>query len=91
MALGDKPKPGGHTIFIAKEDGEKFALGTLHPDKCTHFSLDIHLATSKILLSHTGKSDVYLTGYEAVSVAGDDEPGFPMPSDDEGEVPPGQP
>ncbi len=84
-ALGDKPKQGGHTIFVEK-DGEKFALGTLDKDKCTHFSLDIHLATDVMKLSHTGKSEVYLTGYEAVSVANDEDMRFPgMPSsDDEG-------
>lgn len=59
-------------IFVKKGE-DQFALGTLDKERCPHFSLDIHLATECIALSHTGKSNVYLTGYEAVSVAAEDE------------------
>ena len=65
-------------IFVEKE-GEKFALGTLDAERCAHFSLDIHLATDAISLSHSGKGEVFITGYEAISVAGEDEEGGALP------------
>lgn len=87
-ALGDKAKNGAHTIFVEKE-GEKFALGTLDRERCTHFSLDIHIATDSITISHTGKSDVYITGYEAISVNAEEDSPFPwqQPGGEQGVVP----
>lgn len=56
--------------------GEKFAIGTLDKDKVLHFSIDVTLATDDITVSHTGDSDVYVTGYRTVSMIAMDEDDF---------------
>lgn len=45
-------------------------MGTLDREKCTHFSIDFTLATDQVFFSHTGDSDVYLTGYRTTSLIG---------------------
>jgi len=56
--------------------GEKFAIGTLNKKNCPQFSVDFTLATDQINISHTGDSDVFVSGYRTTSLLGygdDDE------------------
>jgi hypothetical protein len=70
VALGHLAAMGGHTVYIGHEAAEgKFSVGTLDKERCTQFGMDITVATDKILLSHTGKSDVFVTGYQTVAMA----------------------
>ncbi len=62
---------------MTNDAGESFALGTLNKDKCPHFKLDIILVDEDVVLRHTGKSKVHLTGYKGISF------GHDMDSDDE--------
>ncbi|KAI3436887.1 hypothetical protein D9Q98_006295 [Chlorella vulgaris] len=61
-ALGAKPKPGPHTLFIEK-GGQKYAIGTLDASRCMQFPCDITLAMDEVLVSHNGTGEVHLTGY----------------------------
>lgn len=48
--------------------------------------MDITLATDEITLSHTGGSDVYVTGYQTVAInMEDDEDGYMLGSSDDEE------
>ena len=58
--------------------GEKYAIGTLDKDKCTHFSVDITLTTDSIQISHTGESPVYVTGYRMQDFFPEDEDDYDM-------------
>ncbi|KAG7669428.1 hypothetical protein Ndes2526B_g05758 [Nannochloris sp. 'desiccata'] len=69
VALGPKPAKGPHTIFIENGDG-KFAVGTLDRENCTQFSMDITIACDDVTISHTGESEVHLTGYRTVAIVG---------------------
>ncbi|KAL4427004.1 hypothetical protein ABPG77_009565 [Micractinium sp. CCAP 211/92] len=75
-ALGPKAKPGPHTIFISK-GGQKFAVGTLDTSRCTQFSCDITFSMDEVELSHSGPSEVHLTGYRVEQMVGgsDDDEG----------------
>ena len=66
VALGPNPKPGRHTVF-AQGNGMKAVVGTLEMGRCEQFQVD--LVARDIVFSHTGKSDVYLTGYNTMSAA----------------------
>lgn len=46
-ALGVKPKPGAHVVFVEK-DGQKFAIGTLEAGRATQFSCDITFAMGEV-------------------------------------------
>jgi hypothetical protein len=61
-ALGEKAKAGPHTVFVEK-DGQRFAIGTLDAARCPQFSCDITFALDEVVLSHSGPSEVHLTGY----------------------------
>ena len=76
VALGAAAAPGRHTIF-ASTGGAKFAVGTLVQGQCEQFAVD-YMATDSIEFSHTGASDVFLTGYKTTSSLMDS---FPDDSD----------
>eukprot|EP00887_Chlorella_sp_A99_P001461 scaffold8.g1461.t1 len=67
VALGEGAQAGPHTVFIQTEGEERFAIGTLDRERCAQFSVDVTLATNAVAVSHTGKTDVYLTGYRTVT------------------------
>ena len=46
---------------------EKFAIGTLNKERFPQISLDIILVDETVVISHTGKSQVHLTGYKGIS------------------------
>jgi hypothetical protein len=50
--------------------GLKFAIGTLNRDSCCHFPIDITIATDSVSISHSGGSEVYVTGYRTLHVRG---------------------
>ncbi|KAL3154496.1 hypothetical protein ABBQ32_013958 [Trebouxia sp. C0010 RCD-2024] len=91
VALGPDPKPGRHTVF-AQGNGTKAVVGTLEMGRCEQFQID--LVACDLIFSHTGKSDIYLTGYnttstpyfEGMSDEDDDED-----SEDDEEAPAGVP
>lgn len=58
----------GFVIF----SGESFAVGTLDKDKFPQFSLDVTITSEEIKISHTGDSDVHITGYRAIAANSDD-------------------
>ena len=64
VALGADPKPGRHTVFIEAND-TKVAIGTLEKDRCEQFQVDI--VANDMVFSHTGKSDIYVSGYNSIS------------------------
>lgn len=66
-ALGIKPKPGPHVVFVEK-GGVKYAIGTLEAGRCSQFSCDITFAMDEVKLSHSGPSEVHLTGYRVEQV-----------------------
>ena len=73
IALGPNPKPGRHTVF-AEGNGAKAVVGTLEMGRCEQFTVDLPV---NVRFSHSGKSDVYLSGYltmseEAVGMMEDD-------------------
>lgn len=77
-ALGAKPKPGAHVVFVEK-DGEKFAIGTLDGARCAQFSCDVTFAMDEVTLSHSGAGEVHLTGYrveQMLAGASEDEDGY---------------
>ena len=81
VALGANPAKGAHVVYITKEDGEKIAICTLESDRFPHTSINITVATGAISLSHTGNSDVFVSGYRttSLSLAGlDDEEDYPF-------------
>ena len=59
--------PNGRLFAIA--DG-KFAVGTLDREKCTQFSMDITIASDDVSISHTGESEVHVTGYRTIAIVG---------------------
>lgn len=61
VALGAKPASGPHTLF-AKVGGSQFAVGTLEMGRCEQFSVD-YMLTTDASFSHSGSSEVFLTGY----------------------------
>lgn len=75
VALGPDPKPGRHTVF-AQGNGTKAVVGTLEIGRCEQFQID--LVACDLIFSHTGKSDIYLTGYNTTST-----PYFDGMSDDD--------
>ena len=64
VALGPNPKPGRHTVF-AEGSGTKAVVGTLEMGRCEQFQIDF--VARDLVFSHTGKSDIYLTGYNTTS------------------------
>ena len=62
-------KPCKFTVPLSYIAAGKFAVGTLDKDKCTHFSLDITIASDVVQFSHTGDSDVHVTGYKTVGIS----------------------
>lgn len=92
VALGPNPKPGRHTV-IAESQSLKAVIGTLEMGRCEQFQVD--LVARDVTFSHTGKSDVHLTGYctssspyiEGMSDDEDDD----EDSEDDDEVPAGIP
>lgn len=81
VALGANPAKGPHVVYITKEDGEKIAICTLDSDRFPHTSINITVATGAISISHTGNSDVFVSGYRttSLSLAGlDDEDDYPF-------------
>ncbi|PRW55901.1 histone deacetylase [Chlorella sorokiniana] len=83
VALGPKPKPGPHVVMVEK-GGHKFAIGTLDSSRCTQFSCDFALAMDEVELSHSGGSEVHLTGYRVEQMLGgsEDEDGYGFGSDE---------
>ncbi|KAK9810600.1 hypothetical protein WJX73_003476 [Symbiochloris irregularis] len=65
IALGAKPSAGPHTVF-AKLGGSQFAVGTLEKGRCEQFSVD-YMLTTDASFSHSGSSEVFLTGYRHIS------------------------
>ncbi len=92
VALGPDPKPGRHTVF-AQGNGMKAVVGTLEMGRCEQFQVDF--VARDIVFSHTGKSDVYLTGYNTTSSAYFDdmseEDDDDEDEDDDADVPQGIP
>ncbi|PSC67465.1 hypothetical protein C2E20_8858 [Micractinium conductrix] len=86
VALGDKPKPGPHVVFVGNSEGKRFAIGTLEAGRCNQFTCDLTFAMDKVTLSHSGGSDVHFTGYrvEHLLPGSEDEDGYYMGSDEEG-------
>jgi hypothetical protein len=68
VALGDDPAPGRHTIFVTSSSG-RYAIGTLEKGRCEHFSVDFTTGgvADSLKFSHSGASDVYITGYKTQS------------------------
>jgi hypothetical protein len=62
-----------------EKDGQRFAIGTLDAARCPQFSCDITLALDEVVLSHSGPSEVHLTGYAVQAMmmgqSSDDEEG----------------
>ena len=91
VALGPNPKPGRHTV-IAESKGSRAVVGTLEMGRCEQFQVD--LVARDLTFSHTGKSEIHLTGYctssspymDGISDEDDDEE-----SEDDDEVPTGVP
>lgn len=91
VALGPNPKSGRHTV-IAESKSLKAVIGTLEMGRCEQFQVD--LVARDVTFSHTGKSEVHLTGYctssspyfEGMSDEDDEEE-----SEDDDEVPAGVP
>jgi len=76
VALGHDAKEGDHTLYIQR-DGSSYALGTLNKKMCPHMKLDLVLVDEEVVMKHTGKSVVHVTGYEGLSYGAQDS------SDDE--------
>lgn len=91
IALGPDPKPGRHTV-IAEASGLRAVVGTLEMRRCEQFQVD--LVARDLTFSHTGASEVHLTGYctssspylDDMSDQDDDEE-----SEDDDDVPAGVP
>ena len=91
IALGPNPKPGRHTV-IAEASGLRAVVGTLEMKRCEQFQVD--LVARDLTFSHSGASEVHLTGYctssspylEGMSDQDDDEE-----SEDDDDVPAGVP
>lgn len=68
VALGEDPAPGPHTVFVSTSSG-RFAIGTLEKGRCEHFPVDFTTAgaADSVRFSHSGASDVYITGYKTQS------------------------
>eukprot|EP00891_Asterochloris_glomerata_P004127 jgi/Astpho2/4127/Aster-01271 len=56
VALGSNPK----------SEKEKLAIGTLQMGVCEHFQID-YMTSQDTYYSHSGPSDVYLTGYQTMT------------------------
>ncbi len=84
VAFGEEPAAGRHTVFVTTGSG-RFAIGTLEKGRCEQFSIDFMAgAAEELTFSHTGVSDVYITGYKTQSVfVSDDEDGMIMGEDDD--------
>lgn len=48
VALGDKPKPGPHVVFVGNSEGKRFAIGTLEAGRCNQFTCDLTFAMDKV-------------------------------------------
>ncbi len=83
VALGPDPAPGRHTVFVTSMSG-KYAIGTLEKGRCEQFSVDF-MAADDMKFSHSGDSDVYITGYKTMTVLGSDDEGQYMYDEDEEE------
>ncbi len=83
VAFGEAPAPGRHTVFVTTSSG-KYAIGTLEKGKCEQFSIDFMAgAAEELTFSHTGSSDVFITGYKTQSVfLSDDDEGMIMGEDE---------
>ena len=94
VALGPAPRPGRHTIF-AEGNGMKAVVGTLEMGRCEQFQVDF--VARDIVFTHTGKSDVYLTGYNTTSgpytddMSDEDEDDEDEDDDDDDDAPEGIP
>ena len=78
VALGHDAKEGDHTVYIERE-GSSYALGTLNKKTCPHMKLDLVLVDEEVVMKHTGKSVVHVTGYEGLSYGAqdsDDDDGY---------------
>ena len=73
VALGPSPLPGRHTVFVTSVSG-RFAIGTLEMARCEQFSVDF-MAADDMKFSHTGDSDVHITGYKTLTTLGSDDEG----------------
>lgn len=71
VALGHDAKEGDHTVYIERE-GSSYALGTLNKKTCPHMKLDLVLVDEEVVMKHTGKSVVHVTGYEGLSYGAQD-------------------
>lgn len=91
VALGPDPKPGRHTVF-AEGNGTKAVVGTLEMGRCEQFQIDF--VARDLVFSHTGKSDIYLTGYNTTSTPyfeGTSDEDDEEDSEDDEDVPQGIP
>lgn len=61
VALGLNPKQGRHVVFL-EYDGQKSVIGAVTPGVIEQFQIDFPV-NCEVKLSHSGKSDVYITGY----------------------------
>ena len=83
VALGSDPAPGRHTVFITSMSG-KYAIGTLERGRCEQFPIDL-MAASDMKFSHSGDSDVYVSGYKTLTMLGSDDEGHYMYDESEEE------
>lgn len=82
VAFGEDPAPGRHTVFVTTSSG-RYAIGTLEKGKCEQFSIDFMGAAEDLTFSHTGTSEVFITGYKTLSVfMSDDDEGMIMGEDE---------
>lgn len=83
VALGDNPAAGRHTIFVTTNCG-RYAIGTLEKGRCEQFSIDFMAgAAEELSFSHTGSSDIFITGYKTRSVFMSDDEGMIEGDEDE--------
>ena len=65
IALGPDPKSGRHTVYVEGDGAKgKIVVGTLEKGRCEQFTVDLPV---DVQYSHSGKSDVYLSGFTTTS------------------------
>ena len=65
VALGASAAAGPHTVFAVRDKAD-FAIGTLEQGRCDQFAVDF-MCTTAVVFRHSGRADVYLTGYRYVA------------------------
>ncbi|KDD71965.1 hypothetical protein H632_c4085p0, partial [Helicosporidium sp. ATCC 50920] len=67
VALGEKPGKKPHVVFVQQGD-DKIAIGTLETGRCAQFQVDFTLGTDPVHLSHSGDSEVFVSGYRTMTI-----------------------